>query len=106
MLLQTVKGLKSFLGNFGDGVGRFVTDCAKQLIMFGPIMLTLGKNIQVEGFQGWITKTVRAFMGTLGLDSSDIVWTDSTYPAVSTMNTLGTYLSSSYLLRREIFRMC
>jgi DNA polymerase III delta prime subunit len=74
--------------------------------MFGPIMLTIGKNIQVERFPGWITKRVRASMGTLGLESTDIIWTDSTYLAVSTMNSLVTYLSSAFFLGREIFRIC
>jgi hypothetical protein len=97
---------QAFIRKFGDGLNRFLQDRAQQLIMFGPIMLTIGKNIQVEGFPGWITKRVRAFMGTLGLESTDIIWTDSTYPAVSTMNSVGTYLSSAFFLRREIFRIC
>jgi hypothetical protein len=74
--------------------------------MFGPIILTIGKNILVEGYQGWITKRIRTLMGTLGLESTDIIWTDATYPSISTMNALGTYLSASFFLRREIFRMC
>jgi hypothetical protein len=45
-------------------------------------------------------------MGTLRLESNDIIWTDATYPAISTMSSLGIYLSASFMLRREIFRMC
>jgi hypothetical protein len=69
-------------------------------------LLTIGKNIQVEGYPGWITKHIRAFMGTLGLESTDIILIDSTYPASSAMTALGTYLSASFLLRQEIFRIC
>jgi hypothetical protein len=50
----------------------------QQLVMLGPILLTIGKNIQVEGYQGWITKRIRAFMGTLGLENYNIIWTDPT----------------------------
>jgi hypothetical protein len=52
--------------------------------MVGPILLAIGINIQVEGYPGWKTKKIRAFMGTLGL-GRHIIWTDSTYPAITTM---------------------
>ena len=39
--------------------------------MLGPILLTLGKNISPEGYTAWMTRRVRAVMGTLGLESSD-----------------------------------
>jgi len=96
---------QGYLQRFGDGAIRFVHDGSQQLIMLGPIMLTIGKNIQVEGYEGWITKRIRAFMGTLGLELNDLIWTDATNPSLSTMNSLGTYLSASFMLRREIFRM-
>jgi hypothetical protein len=49
---------------------------------------------------------IRAFMDTLRLESSDTVWTDATYPSNYTMRALGTLLSASLLLRRDMFRMC
>ena len=45
-------------------------------------------------------------MGTLGLESNDIIWTDATYPTLSIMSSLSTFLSSTHFLRWEIFRIC
>ena len=45
-------------------------------------------------------------MGTLGLESADIIWTDATYPTLSIMSSLSTYLSSTHFFRRVIFRIC
>jgi len=45
-------------------------------------------------------------MGTLGLESADIIWTDATYPTLSIMSSLSTYLSATHFLRREILRIC
>jgi hypothetical protein len=95
-----------FLRKFGAGVQSFLSNRDKQLIMLGPILLTLAKNIQVEGYPGWIIKRVRAFMGTLGLESYNIIWTETTCPTVTAMNIVGSFLSASFHLRREIFRIC
>jgi hypothetical protein len=93
---------QSFLGKFGAGMNKFLRDRSQQLVMLGPILLTIGKNIQIEGYRGRITRRIRSFMGTLGLESNYIIWTDATYPSISTMNSLGTYLSAAFFLRREI----
>jgi hypothetical protein len=45
-------------------------------------------------------------MGTLRLESGDNIWLDKVYPCISCMNCLGTFLSASFLLRRELFRIC
>jgi hypothetical protein len=95
-----------FINKFGYGRNIFMDNRNQQLVMLGPILLTIGKNIQVEGYMGWITKQVRAFMGTLGLENYNIIWTDPTYPSVTTMSQLSTFLSASFLLRRELFKMC
>jgi hypothetical protein len=78
--------VQAFLEKFGNGAALFLNDQSQQLVMLGPILLTIGKNIQVEGYAGWMTRRIRAFMGTLGLESTEIIWTDATYPAISTMN--------------------
>jgi hypothetical protein len=88
---------------FGDGAQKFILNRAQQMIMLGPILLTMGKNISPERYIGWMTRRVRAMMGTLGLESTYIIWTDATYPTVSS---LSTYHSSTHYLRREIFRIC
>jgi len=98
--------IQRFFRKFGDGLGRFFDKREQQLVMFRPIMLTLGKNIQAEGYDGWITKRIRAFMGTLGISSADIIWTQTTYPTLAAMSVLSTYLSASYHFRREVFRVC
>jgi hypothetical protein len=72
--------LKRFIRKFGAGAQTFLENRDQPLVMLGPILLTMGKNIQVEGYPGWITKRVRAFMGTLGLENYNIVWTEATYP--------------------------
>jgi hypothetical protein len=95
-----------FLGRFRTVATSFLTDHAQQLVMLGLILLTIGKNIQVEGYIRWITKRVRAFMGTLGLENTNIIWVDACYPSIAAMNSIATYLSASFFLRREVFRVC
>jgi hypothetical protein len=91
---------------FGAGYESYLTMRAQQLVMLGPILLTIGKNISPEGYVGWMNRRVRAMMGTMGLENTSTIWTDTTYPAISIMSSLSTYLSSAYFLRREIFRVC
>ena len=91
---------------FGDGLWWFQNKRDLQLVLLGPILLTLGKNIQLEEYDGWITKRIRAFMGTLGYSSSTIIWTEATYPTITTISTLSTFISASFHFRREIFRIC
>ena len=43
------------------------------MIMLGPL-LTMGKNVSPEGYIGWMTRRIRAVMGTMGLESADIIW--------------------------------
>jgi len=95
-----------FLHKFGAGTQVYLNNRNQHLVMLGPILLTIGKNIQAEGYPGWITRRVRAFMGTLGLENYNIVWTEATYPTINAMNTAGSFLSASFHLRREIFRIC
>ena len=97
---------QGFLSKFGRGAPQFVRNRDQQIVMLGPILLTIGKNIQVEGYSGWITKRMRAFMGTLGLQDNDIIWNDSAYPSVGTMNQLSSFLSASHYVRKEIFHAC
>jgi hypothetical protein len=68
--------VQSFLAKFGGGLPLFLGDQAQQYVMLGPILLTIWKNIQVEGYIGWLTRRIRAFIGTLGLESGEIIWTD------------------------------
>jgi hypothetical protein len=94
-----------FLRLFGNGMRSFLDNRRQQVVMLGPILLTIGKNIQVAGYDGWVTNRLRAFMGTLGLLSEDIIWTANTYPEFSSMQHLGQFLSACHFLRREIFRI-
>jgi hypothetical protein len=68
-------------------------------------MLTIGRNIQAEGYQGWITKRIRGFMGTLGLDEGDTIWVDETYPTLATLNSLNTFLSSAFFYGGKSFEL-
>ena len=106
MFIATHRITQKFLGRFGAGTQVYLHNRDQHLVMLGPILLTIGKNIQVSGYNGWITRRVRAFMGTLGLENYNIIWTESTYPTIEAMNTIGSFLSASFHLRREIFRIC
>jgi hypothetical protein len=48
--------IASFLSRFGSGTKTFLNERAQQLVMLGPILLTLKENNRVEGFVGWLTK--------------------------------------------------
>jgi len=87
----------------GEG-GTAILVQDSQLHPMGSIMLTIGKNIQL-GYSSWMTNRIRAILGTLGLERNSILWNDPVCPSVTAMNTLSTYLSASYWIRREIFRI-
>jgi hypothetical protein len=57
--------VQGLLLRFADGARSFISNRAQQMIMLGPILLTMGKNISPEGYMGWMTRGVRAMMGTL-----------------------------------------
>jgi hypothetical protein len=95
-----------FLAKLGDGMNNFLNDRTQQLIMFGPIALMLGQSVPPEGYTAWLSRRIRAFMGTFRLTLDDLIWTDPTYPALVSMNRLGNFLSACYTLRKEIFEIC
>ena len=48
------EAVQGFLLKFGDGAQRF-WNRAQQIIMLGPILLTIGKNVSPDGYIGWMT---------------------------------------------------
>jgi hypothetical protein len=97
---------QSFLGKFGAGMDRFMRNRDQQLVMLGPILLTIGypRNL-TEGIHAF-TRRIDAFMKSLGLETNTTIWTHSVYPTFSCLSHLESFLSSSFLLRRELFHIC
>jgi hypothetical protein len=77
------------LNKFCGGVAKFIRDRAQQLVMLRPIR----KNI---------TRRIGTFMGTLGLGNNEIIRPEAILTAISRTNTVGTHLSASFYLSREI----
>jgi hypothetical protein len=44
----------------------------QQILMFGIILLTMGKQVTAEGFAGWMDNRVRSFRGSLGIPDTTV----------------------------------
>jgi hypothetical protein len=77
----------------------------QQLAMLGTILLTIGTNLLVDKY-GLYNSHIRTFIKALGLESDQNIWLTGVYPSGPCLNRLQTFLSSSFLLRRELFRIC
>jgi hypothetical protein len=105
---------QTFLGRFGAKMRFFTLHRDQQLVMLGLILLTIGTNLLVEEYPVSVlveyprsfTLHMDAFMEALGLKSGENIWTSNVYPSIRCLNCLETFLSSSFLLRRELFRIC
>jgi hypothetical protein len=74
----------------------------QQLLMFGIILLTMGKQVTAEGFAGWMDNRVRS----LGIPDNYCVWTSTQYPDQRAMSAMNYLFTASFQFRRKVFSIC
>jgi hypothetical protein len=71
----------------GHNLELYMHHADQPLVMMGIILLTIGKQVNAEGYVGWINNRVRSFRGALGILDEYCVWTQGQYPPqMSTSN--------------------
>jgi hypothetical protein len=117
-LYETQEQLRELLSH--EGVLRFVakiggedvfqdqylTDMKVQLILAGVILLTLGKHVNPQGYEGWFQNRVNTFGGVLGVATPQTIWTYANVPSQRNLVAGYHFLSTNFQLQREIFTLC
>lgn len=106
-VLYTDPDVQRFLGTFSEGQQRvYLHDRRQQVVMMGPILLTIGKQVNPAGYSGWLKNRIRSFRGTLGLIEEECIWTDTQYPQLTALQMSHALLTSSFAFRRNLFTLC
>jgi hypothetical protein len=99
--------VQDFISKF-DGHNRqlYCHHRDQQILMAGIILLTLGKQVTSEGYQGWMENRVRSFRGSLGIPDGYCVWTAAQFPEQRALSAMNYFFSASFLFRRQVFLVC
>lgn len=105
--LATDPGVLRVLDLFSPQYRRvFLSDRREQILMIGPILLTMTKTINPQGYQNWLKNRIKTFRGVLGITDSECIWTDAQFPTQGAMQTCNTLLSAMFTMRRDLFMIC
>ena len=87
-------------------VDQYLTDTKVQLVLAGVILLTLGKQVNPQGYEGWFQNRVNTFGGVLGVATPQNIWTHTGAPSQRNMVAGYHFLSANFQVRTEIFQVC
>lgn len=107
--LLTDPGVLRFIAKLGGEevfVNQFLEDMRVQLVLAGVILLTIGKQVNPQGYEQCFLNRVNTFGGVLGIATPQNTWTSSTAPSQRNMVAGYHFLSANFQLRREIFQVC
>jgi len=97
----------SFLNKFQPTAARlFFGSRDQQILCAGIILLTLGKDVNPDNYDGWIKNRLRGFQGALGILPDKCCWTEAQCPPQESLTDCYRFLSASFDLRRLIFLIC
>jgi len=99
--------VRDFLAKFQDDAQQLSFNYRdQQILCVGILLLTLGKDVNPDNYDGWIKNRLRTFQGALGISPTDCCWTEGQCPPQESLTDRYRFLTSSFLLRRLIFRIC
>lgn len=84
----------------------FIHHRDQQILCIGIILLTIGKSVNPDNYNGWITNRLRTFMGALGILPDNCCWALAQCPSQEVLACSYSFLSASFVLRRLYFRIC
>jgi len=105
-LLNDPKVRKFFDLFQGDAFYVFRHERDQQILCVGIILLTIGKSVNPDNYDGWIKNRIRTFSGALGILPDNCIWTENQCPSQETLATSYAFLSASFTLRRLFFLVC
>ncbi|UUW06596.1 VP5 [Cat Tien Hospitalitermes Lispi-like virus] len=99
--------VQAFLRTFPDQTrGLYSQKRDQQLVCVGIILLTMGKNVNPQNYDGWVKNRLRTFEGALGIMPDKCCWTAAQVPSQEALATSYAFLSASFSLRRLFFLIC
>jgi hypothetical protein len=99
--------VQSFIGQFhGHNRQLYCHHRDQHLLMVGIILLTLGKQVTAEGYQGWMENRVRSFRGSLGIPEGYCVWSSANFPNQHALSAMNYFFTASFLFRKHVFSIC
>ena len=97
----------SFMGKFdGHAQVQFTEERDQQTLCVVIILLTIGKSVNPDNYDGWSKNRIRTFSGALGIPEDMCIWTQSQCPPQESSARSYSFLSASFTLRRLLFLIC
>jgi len=90
----------------GDAFRIYRNERDQQILCVGIILLTIGKSVNPDNYDGWIKNRLRTFSGSLGILPDNCIWTEAQCPPQDSLATSYAFLSASFTLRRLLFLIC
>jgi hypothetical protein len=105
--LATGPDVLRFIGKFhGHNVQLYCHHRDRQILMVGILLLTLGKLVTGDRFQGWMENIIHSFRGSLGIQEGYYVWTEAQYPDQRCLSATNYILNASFQFRTRVFYTC
>ena len=82
---------------------QFTEERDQQILCVGIILLTIGKSVNPNNYDGWIKNRIRTFSGALGIPEGMCIWTETQCPPQDSLATSYSFLSASFAVRRLLF---
>ncbi|QQM16273.1 hypothetical protein 3 [Jimsystermes virus] len=99
--------VQHFLHLFTDSNQRiYRTFRDQQVICVGIILLTIGKSVNPQNYDGWVKNRLRTFEGALGILPDRCCWNEAQVPGQVALASSYAFLSASFELRRLFFLIC
>jgi len=84
---------------------QFTEERDQQILCVDIILLTIGKSVKPDNYDGWIKNRIRPFSGALGIPEG-YVHLDRECPPQDSLAKSYSFLSASFTLRRLLFLIC
>lgn len=81
----------------------FVRHRDQQILCIGIILLTIGKSVNPDNYEGWINNRLRTFQGALGILPDYCCWAQSQCPIQEVLACSYSFLSACFDLRKLFF---
>jgi len=96
-----------FFGLFDEGSTQlYLHKREQQILAIGILLLTMGKDVNPDNYDGWIANRLKTFTGALGILLENCCWTAAQCPPQESLTMCYRILSASFHLRRELFLIC
>jgi len=82
---------------------QFLAERDEQILCIGILLLTMGKDVNPDNYDGWIANRLKTFQGALGIVPDKSCWTSGQCPPQESLTSCYRFISASFFLRRTLF---